>query len=119
MRSMGRSRKAWLRASMRTSAYLWYSSTHVREHLPAVGQVRVVDLEHEAGVDDLPVLLAHGVRYRVEELLVRLVVLVVEPVLHGAGGDGGQVGLDVEALDGSAQVGDVLVGRLFADVLHG
>ncbi len=56
-------------------------SAHLREHLPAVAQVRVVDLEDEAGIDDRLVLLRHGVSDGVHELLVRLVVLVRHPVL--------------------------------------
>src|SRR5207249_896182 len=48
--------------------------------------------------------------------LITLVVVVVEPVLHGAGRDGGQVRLDVEALDRLEEVADVLLGMRLADV---
>ena len=43
---------------------------HVGEHLPAVGQVRIVDLEVEAGVGDGAVLLVHGVGDGEQELFV-------------------------------------------------
>ena len=57
---------------------------HLRVHLPAVGQVRVVDLQHEAGVGDELVLLVHDVGDGEQELLVGRVVLVPQPVLDRA-----------------------------------
>src|SRR5690606_30080967 len=92
---------------------------HFGEHLPAVRKVRVVDLADEAGVDDGPVFFLHRVGDGVEHFLVRLVVLVVDPVLHGAWGDGGQVCLDVQALDGGLEVGYVFLVVVLADVGDG
>src|SRR5207245_10657663 len=54
-----------------------------------------------------------------EELLIGLVVVVVEPVLHGAGRDRGQIRLGVEALDGLKEIRDIFLGVGVADVRHG
>ena len=63
---------------------------HVGEHLPPVGQVRVVQLQQQPGVRDRRVLLVQHVGDRAEERLVVRVVVVPQPVLHGARRDRGQ-----------------------------
>jgi hypothetical protein len=51
----------------------------MREHrVPAERQVRTVELQHETGVHDGPVLARHHVGERVEVGLVRGIVLVLE-----------------------------------------
>ncbi len=62
---------------------------HLGVDLPGICEIGVVDLEDEAGVDDGLVFLAHGVGDGENVFLVRLVVLVDQPVLDRAGGDGG------------------------------
>ena len=110
--SSGMSRSAWFSASTRSCGVLAIVvDAHVGEHLPAVGQVRIVDLEVQAGVGDGLVLLVHGVGDGEQELLVGRVVLVAQPVLDGAGRDRGQEALDVQALQRGLQVGDVRRGR--------
>ena len=91
---------------------------HVGVHLPAVRQVRVVDLQDEARVRDRLVLLRHRVGDGEEELFFGLVVLVVQPVLHRAGRNRRQVAFDAaDALHRGLQVGDVFLVGVLADVL--
>ena len=72
-RSSGMPRRAWFIASTRSCGVLAVvGDAHVGEHLPAVRQVRVVDLQDEAGVGDRLVLLVHRVGDGEEELLVVL-----------------------------------------------
>jgi len=90
---------------------------HPRMDLPGVGQIGIIDLEQEARRDDRVVFWLHGVRDGREIRLVRRVVLVPEPVLDGAGGDGGQERLrDADAGQRRLEVGDVRAHRRVADV---
>src|SRR5688572_25164599 len=87
--------------------------------LPAVREAWVVKLDDEAGVRNRLVLLVHGVGDGVEELLLVVVVVVAQPVLNGAGGQGrdealidvvgGHAGLEVLHVAGG--VGLALVGE--------
>ncbi len=79
-----------------------------------VDQPRVVDLQHEAGVDDAEVLLAHRLGDGAEVFLVAVVVRVAtEPARARRRHE--HLG-DVEALDGCLEVGDVLLQQLVTDV---
>ena len=113
--SSGMSRSAWLIASTRSVGVLAIVvDAHLGEHLPAVRQVRIVDLQVQAGVGDGLVLVVQRVGQGEQELLVGGVVLVVEPVLDGARRDGGQEALRRPAPSSAAlHVGDVRCsGRL-------
>src|SRR5262245_42356752 len=55
-------------------------------HVPAVRQSGVVELQYETGIDDRPVFMPHRLAERVQELLVRFVVLVL-PAREAARGD--------------------------------
>src|SRR5665213_3442212 len=89
--SLGMSRSAWFSASTRMVAYLRYSGTLIcgRQFQPS-GQVRIVDLEQEAGIGDRLVLFVHRISDGVDEFLVALVVLVRHPMLDRAGRVGRQ-----------------------------
>src|SRR5947207_10241632 len=54
-------------------------NAHLREHLPAVGKVRIVDLQIQSSVGDGAVLLVHRVGDGKEKLFVGLVILVEKP----------------------------------------
>ena len=60
-------------------------NAHLREHLPAVGKVRIVDLQIQSSVGDGAVLVVHCIGDGKQELFVGLVILVEKPVLDGAG----------------------------------
>src|SRR5688572_17743052 len=75
--------------------------------LPAVREAWVVELDNEAGVRNRLVLLVHGIGDGVEELLLVVVVVIAQPVLDGAGGEGGN-----EALI------DIVGGHAGLEVLH-
>ena len=95
-------------------------NVHVRVNLPGVRQVRVVYLQEEACVDDDLVLDGQGIGDGEEELFLRGVVLVLEPVLHGAGGDGGQVDFRRGcSLKAGAEVVDVRLHVGVTDVADG
>jgi hypothetical protein len=68
---------------------------HAGEHLPAVGQVWVVDLKDDAGVGNSLVLVVHRVCDGEEELFVVAIVMIEEPVLDGAGRNRRQISLCV------------------------
>ena len=57
---------------------------HLGEHLPAVGQIRIVDLQLEAGFDDRQIFDTHGLGDSEQEVFGVLVILVVQPVLDRA-----------------------------------
>ena len=78
---------------------------HLRVQLPGVGQVGIVDLQQEPSVGDRLLLVVHGIGDGVDERLVVGVVVVDQPMLNGARGDGGQEGLDVgNAFEGGPKV---------------
>src|SRR6266545_1938990 len=87
-------------------AILW--DAHVTVNLPRIRQVRVVNLEQEAGVGDGLVLLMHGIRDGVEKILIALVILVFHPMLDGPGRHSRQKRLLLlHTLEGSFEVVDV------------
>jgi len=45
------------------------SDRHVRVHLPAVGEVGVIDLQQKPGIDDKLVFVRHGVGDRISKFL--------------------------------------------------
>ena len=70
---------------------------HVREHLPTICEVRIVDLHDDPGIGDGLVLLVQHVGDREQETLIIWVVLVPEPVLDVPRRDDRQVRLDVKS----------------------
>ena len=103
-----------LHAQLRVTAVV--SDAHLGEHLPAVRQVRIVDLQVQTGPGDRLILLVQGIGEREDVLLIGLVVLVVEPVLDRAGRDSRQECVHILALDGGFEVGNVGFDRRLADV---
>ena len=86
-------------------------------NLPGVREIRVVDLQQKAGLDDGVVLDLHGVRDRREVRLVGRVVLVTQPVLDRAGRHRRQERLGCrDAGQGRLEVGDVRQQGAAADV---
>ena len=84
------------------------------------GRPGVVDLHDEAGVGDGFVFRPHHLSNGVDEFLLRLVVVVVETVVDGAGSEGGNEGLRVgDALQGGLEVGHVRVDDVVAYVGKG
>ena len=79
MRSCGRPRIAWFSASTRTIANFWYSAT-VGSGLtgPSLGEARIVELQHEPGIEDRLIFLAHRVGTGIEEFLVGLVIFIAD-----------------------------------------
>ena len=75
--------------------------------VPALGEARVVELQHDSGLDDLPVFLAHRVGAGVEELLVGLVVFVVDARAAGRRDCGHEAFRDPGRAHRRLQVGDV------------
>src|SRR5262245_31231037 len=69
-----------------------FRNAHITLDLPGVRQVRIVNLEREAGVGDSLVLLVHGISDSVEEFLVAAVILVFHPMLDGPWCHGRQKG---------------------------
>jgi hypothetical protein len=78
-------RSAWLSASTRSVAYLRvFFDGDARQARPAVGQIGIVDLQQEAGVDDRAIFLTHRFGNGEDEFLVVLVIVVGDPVLDCA-----------------------------------
>ncbi len=93
--------------------------THVRMHLPGIGEIGIVDLQDEAGVDDRLVFFAHRCGNGEEILFGGFVIFVLHPMLHGAGSDGREKSLCVLlALERRLQIGDVGVDFILADILE-
>ena len=89
----------------------------VGQAVPAVLQVRIVDLQQEAGIDDGLVFLMHGISDGQQERLVALVVFVQHPVLDGAWRIGRQVGGGhADAVKCSLEIVDVLGEFGVADI---
>ena len=77
-------------------------------------------MHDETGVGDGLVLRPHHFGDGVDELLLRLVVLVEEPVVDGARSEGGDKSLHVvHSLQRRLEVGDVRVDEVVADVGEG
>ena len=45
-------------------------NAHIGIHLPAVGEIGIIDLQHETGIDDGQVFLSHHVGDGIEEILL-------------------------------------------------
>ena len=80
-------------------------------------ELRIVDLNQEAGRDDRLILLAHGLADRMEIVLRRLVILVLVPVLDIGGRDRRDENLrDVEARERGLEIVEVGLQFLVAPV---
>src|SRR5262245_6481609 len=72
MRSLGMPLMAWLSASTRRMENLRYSSTvgFGIDHVPILGDGRIIELQNEARIDNGLVFLAHGIGTGKEKLLL-------------------------------------------------
>ena len=88
-------------------------------HLPGVGEVRIVDLQDEAGFDDGLVFFAHGVRDSEEIFLIGFVKIILHPMFHGARRHGGQKCFFIFlVLKREFEIRDVGIHFLLADVFQ-
>ncbi len=86
------------------------------DHVPVRGERRIVELQHQARLDDGPVLFAHCIGRGEQEFLVGLVVGVADP-RGAAGGDGGHEALlDARRFERRLEVGDVGLDCIAADI---
>ena len=87
--------------------------------MPCVREIRIVDLQHEFGVDDRLVFLPHGVCDSEQIGFIARVVLVLHPVFHSAGRDRRQKSFfDLLALECCLQIVNVRLYFLLADILE-
>ena len=84
--------------------------------IPVLGDRRIVKLQHQAGLDDRRVLLAHRLRAGVDQVLVVLVVLVGEARAAARRHRIQVAVLQTLGLKRSLEMGDVTLNRLLADV---
>jgi len=86
------------------------------DHVPVLGDRRIIELQDEPGVDDGLVLLAHGIGAGEQKLFLGLVVPIGDP-RGAAGGDRGHEALlEAGRLQRRLEVGDVGVDRRVARI---
>ena len=96
-----------------------FRHAHFRHELPAVGQIGIVDLQQEAGVDDRFVFLVHSVGDGDQIGFIVRIVIVLHPVFDGAGCNGGKKSFFVFlALQARFEILDFRFQRFMADVLE-
>ena len=97
-----------------------FRNVHMGVELPPIRQIRIVDLEDEPGVDDGLIFLMHSVSQRIDVGLVVRVILVLQPMLDGAGRNRGQKGLlNLHTLERRGEILDIRFHGGVADILDG